>query len=249
MWTPVYEKYKDLFEAAKNMEPLVNEMIHKPMKGKLAQTVCRLLYAAVNTKGAMLTLVFNGFGHDAMKLARSIFEIELNISWLKKYPADIDDYLEYAIIQQKQLYDELDPEQQRQVPPERVAQMMKEYTEALDRFGTGRDKSRPRNEWCRVSLYERAKEVGRLDLYRTFYREASSLHHGDIGGLIGQVDAKTMEVELAPSWNWLETALVSGIGCFIRCLNEFDEIAALNFKDRLENGPNEDYVKALQALQ
>jgi hypothetical protein len=57
--------------------------------------------AAANTHGAVLTLVLNGYGHDAMKLARSLFEIELNILRLKAHPKEIDDFLGYHFIQQK----------------------------------------------------------------------------------------------------------------------------------------------------
>jgi hypothetical protein len=59
--------------------------------------------AAANTHGAILTLVLNGYGHDAMKLARSLFEIELNILRLKAHPDEISDFVDYSIIQQKQL--------------------------------------------------------------------------------------------------------------------------------------------------
>ena len=39
-------------------------------------------------------------------------------------------------------------------------------------------------------------DVKPVSLYKGFYRPASSIHHGDIGGLIGQTDAD-MNVELA----------------------------------------------------
>jgi hypothetical protein len=86
-----------------------------------------------------------------------------------------------------------------------------------------------------------------LPLHRIFYRQASSMHHADIGGLISQVDSD-MNVASAPSWAWLEDALVTGLGSLVRCLNYFDEIAQLGFKERLESGPNEDYVAALKSL-
>ena len=211
--------------------------------------LCAAWYSPPRTPWeALLTLVLNGYGYDAMKLARSIYETELNIVWLKNHPDEIRDFLDYNIIQQKQLYDVMnEEEQQKSVSKERYERMMAEYTEILPRFATGRDKTRPRNEWCRVSIYDRAKEAGQLPLHQIFYRQASSMHHGDIGGLISHLDSN-MHVELAPSWNWLDDALINGLGAFVRCLNYFDEIAQLGFKERLENGPNENYVTALRNL-
>ena len=83
------------------------------LKGDLLQTVRRIIYAVTNTQGVLITLVLNGYGHDAMKLARSIYEAELNIVWLMKHPEDIDDFIDYNVIQQKQEYELLDDEQQR----------------------------------------------------------------------------------------------------------------------------------------
>jgi alanine racemase len=52
--------------------------------------------AASNTHGALLTLVLNGYGHDAMKVARSLFEIEINIIRLKAHPDEIEDFLVFC---------------------------------------------------------------------------------------------------------------------------------------------------------
>lgn len=247
MWQPVHDKYRPFFELATNLQAIVNEMTQRPMSGQLSQIVCRMVLAAANTNGALLTLVLNGFGHDAMKLARSIYETELNIVWLKKHPEDISDFVDYLIIQIKKTYDEMDEEQQKQVSKESYERMITKYNEVLPRFAKPRGKTRPRNEWCRLSIYERAKEAGLLGKHRTFYRWASSMHHGDIGGLNSQADSE-MNAEVAPSWNWLEDALVGGFGSLVRCLGHFDEIAQLGFKKRLEEGPNEDYATALNSL-
>src|SRR5664279_1291724 len=116
--------------------------------------------AASNTYGAILTLVLNGFGNDAMKLARSLFEIELNILRLKNHPDDLRDFLDYHLIQQKQLYDIFTEEQKTNVPPERYQEMMAEYNRVLPRFIKDKATQIPRNEWCRDSLYFRAREAG-----------------------------------------------------------------------------------------
>ena len=176
MWTPVYGKYKLFFDCLLKLAPTTTEMIKTPVQGPLLQVIGRMAAAAANTHGALLTLVLNGYGHDAVKLARSLFEIELNILRLKAHPEELEDFLGYHSIRQKQIYDMFSDEQQKRVPQDRYDRMISDYNSVFERFIGARDKTHPRNEWCRVSRYERAKEAGSqyLDLYKMFYRQASS---------------------------------------------------------------------------
>jgi hypothetical protein len=260
-WTPVYRKYKGFFDCAHRLGPIVSDMIHTPIQGLLLDIVGRMMAAAVNSYGALLTLVLNGYGMDAMKIARSIYETELNILWLKNHPDDLADFLDYNLIQQKQLYDQMDEEQQKTLPKERYEQMIADYNRVLPRFASSRDKNRPRNEWCRVSIYERAKEAERywrqqveddglkdngISLYRSFYRQASSMHHMDIDGTLASMDSD-MNAIMAPSWEYIDDALVAA-SSVIRCASYFDEMAQLGIKDRLDNGPAKDYATACKIL-
>jgi hypothetical protein len=163
MWQPVYSKYKAFFECFK-LQGIVSEMITSPVHGQLPQIIGQMAAAASNTYGAILTLVLNGFGNNAMKLARSLFEIELNILRLKNHPDDLRDFLDH-LIQQKQLYDIFTEEQKTNVPPERYQEMMAEYNRVLPRFIKDKATQIPRNEWCRDSPYFRAREAGAGYLY------------------------------------------------------------------------------------
>jgi hypothetical protein len=260
-WTPVYRKYKGFFDCAHLLAPIVSDMIKIPVEGKLLLITGRLMAAAANSYGALLTLVLNGYGLDAMKIARSIYETELNMLWLKNHPEDLADFLDYNIIQQKQLYDEMTEEQQKAVPKERYKEMMTEYNRVLPRFASGRDKARPRNEWCKVSIYDRAKEAEQqwreqmaadgirdngISLYKTFYRHASSMHHMDIGGVIASLD-EDMNALMAPSWEHLDDALVAARSA-LTCASMYDEMAAFGMAERIRSGPNEAYAAACKAL-
>lgn len=101
--------------------------------------------------------------------------------------------------------------------------MMAEYNRVLPRFSLARGEARARNEWCKVSIYERAKEAKHqwrkqmeadgirdngVSLYKTFYWHASSMHHVDIGGVIASLDEE-MNAIMAPSWEHLGDALVA----------------------------------------
>lgn len=160
MWQPVYNKYKPFFDCAFTLQSIVSEIIMTPIRGQLAQIIGQMSAAASNTYGAMLTLVLNGFGNDAMKLARSLFEIELNIRRLKNHPEELQDFLDYHFIQRKQLYDIFTDEQKKKMPSERHQEMMAEYNRGLPRFIKDKARQIPRSEWCRDSLFVRAKEAG-----------------------------------------------------------------------------------------
>jgi hypothetical protein len=112
MWQPVHDKYSRFFEAAVKIQAVVNEMREQDLTEHLAQVVGRMVFVAVNTYSAVHILVLNGYGPDALRLSRSIFETEVNIVWLKSHPEDLSDFLDYHFIQQKQRYDAMDEEQQ-----------------------------------------------------------------------------------------------------------------------------------------
>jgi hypothetical protein len=104
---------------------------------------CHIAAAAAHSHGALLTLVLNGYGNDAVKIARSIYEAELNILWLKNHPADVEDFVDYNIIQQKQYYDAMDDEQKKAISQERLDELDQEYASVLPRFTSNRNKTRP----------------------------------------------------------------------------------------------------------
>jgi hypothetical protein len=247
MWKPVYSRYKGFFDCAFRLQPMVRDMCNRPVEGHLLHIVGRMAAAAANSYGALLTLALNGYGQDAMKIARSLFEIELNILRLKTHPEELNDFLNFHFIQQKLLYDTFDEEQKQQTTPDQYQRMMDDYNRVLPDFLHDKKNQIPRNEWCKETLYKRAKEAGpeMLFLYRTFYRHASSIHHMDVGGVISTIDSE-MHAYMAPSWEYIEDALVAS-ACVLRIIGYFDEMANLGLKERLE-GPSEAYVKASKAL-
>jgi len=248
MWMPVYETYRPLFDIAARATIAFNQIRKQCTTTEgLPRLVHRMICAVADTNGAVQILVLNGYGHDAMKLTRSLYETELNILWLKEHPEDIRDFVDYQIILRKHAHDTFDEEQRQRLRPGLAEEILSEYKNVLPRFATGRTKDRPRNEWCRVSLHERAKQAGMLELHHTFYRAVSSVHHGDIGGLLLQFDADG-RMDVAPSWRALDSALASGVASFVRCLVYFDEIATLGFKEDLERMTS-DYIAALNTIK
>ena len=77
-----------------------------------------------------------------------------------------------------------------------------------------------------------AQEVGLLSHYKTFYAWASSMQHGDIGGLISQADG--IDVDVAPSMNWVKEALVTGHHAAVDVLDQLNQVAGLEFDKEIQ---------------
>jgi hypothetical protein len=247
MWEPVYAAYGRLLGVGGKALTVFNEMRKHEASFALDEfktAIWCMICAAANTFGAIQTLVLNGYGRDAFKLSRGVYEIELNVVWLKQHPEDVEDFLGFGAIRRKKLLDEMDEEQRKQLPEELHDEILREYAAALPRFAT--KKGTPRREWCRVRTHERAKDAGLLGLHQLYYPYVSSMLHCDADGLTAQTDSAGM-MDMAPSWNDLANALVAGTCSFIRCLSYFDEIAALGFKSRLEELFG-DYAAAVKTI-
>jgi hypothetical protein len=247
MWKPVCDKYQPLFDTAVKGLSICHEIIGQcgftkgvdlvtltgTFTGGVELTVCRMVGASSNTLGALLTLVLNRYGPDALRLSRSIYETELNVFWLKEHPEDIEDFLGYEAIRRKQRFDQLDQARRKLVPEVTSAEIQADYDSIRQRF-VRPGKTKLRHDWCRVTLRDRAAAYeSLLPLHDAYYSLVSSLHHGDALGLAIQLDSEE-KMDTPPSWAHLDTALICGLGSFLRCLAYFDEIARLGFRDRLE---------------
>jgi hypothetical protein len=196
-----------------------------------------------------------------MKIARSLYEAELNIWWLKNHPEDLRNFLDYSRIQRKQLYDAMNEDQRMAMPQKQRNQIMADYKAVLPRFATKSNSNRPRGEWCKESIYKRAKEYehygqqqmeaeglkgNTVSRYNTFYRYTSSMVHLDSGGVLAFLDYDK-KADMAPSWEHLDDALVA-TASVLRCVSYFDEMGKFGMQERLRRGPFEDYVAACKGL-
>lgn len=254
----VHRRFRACFDCAELIAPVVSDILKVSVNDKRLLILKGLVVAAANSYGALLTLALNGYGPDAFKLARGIYESAVNICWLKEHPEEFEDFVDYNIIQWKQLYDGMSQEQRDALSQEHVDTMLADYERVLPRFASSRDKSRPRNEWCRESFWKRAKtaealweeqwranglEGSGVSLYDSFYRHASSVHHMDIGGVIASFDEELTSI-IAPSWEYIEDALLTATGSVIWCISMYCELANLDMADRISRGPASAFVMA-----
>ena len=175
-----------------------------------------------------MVLVLNGYGNDAMKIARGMFEACVTICYLQKHPDEFQDFLDFFWVRQIRALEhlqELDPEAVAALPRE-TAEIRDEFAKSESRFR--RKDGRLRASWCSKDLAARAREVEMFDHYRTFYSWASSMHHVDIGGGVFQEDGN--DTDVAPSKKWIDTALITGHMSVLRTLGAFNEVARLGME-------------------
>ena len=183
-----------------------------------------------NSIGSVSVLVLNGAGVDAMKIARGMFETSVTLGYLRLHREQVEDYLDYNCVIQKQRLDfmkEHEPDRLKRFPAELLQRIEADFATVAPRFQNR--KGKVRSSWSKASIREMTKEVGKEKLYLTFYRFASSIHHGDVGGAFAQTAKLTendvLDVEPVPSDAWLREALLIAHGAVISVLSDYNEIA------------------------
>ena len=232
-WDTAYAEHRAYFDASAPLQQLVNRVRQCPASEPLHKVVRRITILSANSYGALVTLVSNGYGNDAMKIARSIFEADLTAGYLLKHPEEFADYMDYYWVQRKQLYDymlQYSPEQAKAVDPATVEELFRKHAAVALRF-------KGRSGWCRKTMRQVAEDLdeGMDQLYRTFYRWSSAMHHVNISGLAFQFEAETLDVDIAPSEKWLDDALVAGFGSILRLLMRCNRELKLGLEKEIDD--------------
>jgi uncharacterized protein DUF5677 len=193
---------------------------------KIARHLARMTW---NSIGSVSLLALNGSGVDAMKIARGMFETSVTLGYLRVHPEQVDDYLDYHCVIQKQRLDftkEHEPDRLKQLPAQLLQRIEADFARVAPRFQNRKGKLR--TSWSKASIREMARDVGKEKLYLTFYRFASSIHHGDVGGAFAQTatlaEDDVLDVEIVPSDAWLTEALIIAHGAVVSVLGDYNEI-------------------------
>lgn len=239
-WQQAHDKFPMFFRSASVELVLIgNEAftasLSEPLH-KLARHLARMVW---NSLSSILLLALNGCGVDAMKVARGMFETSITLGYLRLHPECVDDYFDYHFIIQKQRSDFMRdhaPEQFARVPSSLLEKIESDFITVAPRFRNRAGKLR--GGWSNVSIREMAKAVGKEGLYLTFYRFASSMHHGDIGGVFAQTqdlqDEDILDVDIVPSDAWLGEALIIAHRALISVLRDYNEITKVGIDKVVE---------------
>lgn len=128
----------------------------------------------------ILVLCENGFGIGGLKVLRCLYERAVTMQYLAKYPERVNDFIDYNAVNLGKFYKHADREfgLQNRVPPERAAEINKEYKDALDAF-----RHRPWSGLNTLDMAEKAvaesedKENSLYGLYGLcFFRPTMHIH-------------------------------------------------------------------------
>jgi hypothetical protein len=227
----VAEKHRVLFEVLSTLHRLQEEILRIPMSGEIG-IIQSILQTIRNSVGAVILLACNGYGADAMKVARGLFEAEVDVSFMVNEPGAIERYVEFNAIDSKKLLDEAGPEELAQMQPGLEDEMRENYRAALSTFTT--QKGKVAVSWTPLSFRERAQRVGADGLYRTFYRWCCWLHHTTPTGLAFHGDGLTGEIAIPPADMWVQQSLEGAAYSLLRALKTYVAYAELPYVEALE---------------
>src|SRR5439155_8972602 len=87
-WQQVHDRFPAAFKSIHDIIPLQQALFLRPISEPLHKVIRHLSKMTVNSIGALTTLVLNGYGNDAMKIARGMFETAVNVCYLQMHPAE-----------------------------------------------------------------------------------------------------------------------------------------------------------------
>ena len=203
-----------------------------PVGEPLHKVVRFMAKIVANDFGGLTILALYGYGMSGAKVARAMFEASVTAAYLAKHPECVDDYIDFHVVSKKKFYEHLlkyDPAAAAAaIGSEKIAAMETEYAQVAHRF------KKHKNSWTAVGIADRAEEVGSGDLYRLVYSTLSGIAHGDIVGMHALATAEGVDVEPAPSEQWIHESLVLGHAAVAKVFHTYNEIAALKMDTPLE---------------
>ena len=223
-----------LVPPAKLFLKIGREVMSVAVSEQLPDLAKQITQSVANSMEAVLLLVSNGCGVDALRLARTMFEAAVVLHYLEGHPELVQDFVDYLWVIRKKHHDyrlTLPPDNVPPVPPQEVAEMETNYKRVKRRFMN--ENGRVRNSWCKANLREMAKEVNAESMYGGLYPFGSSMIHTDILSIVaGAGDSN--DVEPVPSGLNVTLALQKAVVSFAMALTAYDKIAGLGRGDELE---------------
>ena len=190
---------------------------------ELVQVLIALTQICSESMFDVLLLAGNKRGAGAMKIARGMFEVSVISGYLAKNPNEVDDYLNFGVVESWRHLQAVEKNNPGHVPPELMKEAAVEYDRVKPQFSNARGRVQPR--WADKTIRQMAEEVGLLNIYEIAYCAASELHHMPLTGIIGH--------EL----DWLREALDVAHGSLLRTVvslyNVRDETGA-DFRNKLD---------------
>jgi hypothetical protein len=194
-----HSSIKNDSQALLNLVGVSKTILEKRQTHAYERTMRYFAISLVNSSASVAILCDAGFGIDAVKIARGIFETYVTFKYLLVRPEELKDFLDFdAITRYKrlQLWKDKMPAQYAAFSTAKIESVTASYQSNRKRFVR---KDKVRSRWCKHDLAEMARVAGLQFLYDIFYRHASLLHHNDPMGLAVSIDGRTLEIQPGPT--------------------------------------------------
>lgn len=192
-----------------------------------------------NSFGAVVVLVANGYGGDALRVARSMYEGAVIVGYIQKHPEVFDTYYEFHWVLAKRSVDwmtEHAPEELKKLDPKKVKEIEDNFARVKPNYQT--EKGKIRDSWSKTPLRNMAEDIGMADLH-SYYEQASSMHHANVQALSSQLevsaDETIVDFDVAPSDHWAGEALMLAMGSFVQALKGYNALCGKKFDALVED--------------
>jgi hypothetical protein len=216
-WPVVYQKHQKFCDVANGLGPIMDDLFSQAHSETLHK-VCRQLSKMIaNSFSAVLMLGMNGFGHDAIKIARTMFETMVTVAYLLKHPEELEDYMDFHFIvamKRHRYMEKYTPERLKEVTPEAIESTKQGYARVVSRF-TG--KRGVRGRWSKKPFGELCTDLGLKEHHLAFYAMASNFTHADVSGMMAQADPEpgVLDADIAPSERFVDMAFRTAHFAFV----------------------------------
>jgi len=242
----IKSKHKALLSFNEELRILADKMLDRTVKleGPRDMFASFAIGKCYKTHAAILLLCRQGYGEDASVLARSLFDLLINLLYIL---ADKNDerayrYFRYDWVLRKKMFEYakgkpeiIDKIQQRAnnpLPNDVTIKEVEEQTKLVQKMYKYSN-----NGWSDKSLHDMALEVDRIDAYQTVYRLQCQLHHNLSRSVneYAKQEKNGIVFNVGQSENWVEESLVVAFDFFYYIVVAFNSHYKLNLdKEILE---------------
>lgn len=254
----IKSKYKALLSFNQELRNLADKMLDKSQKmvGPRDMFTAFAIGKGYKTHGAVLLLGKQGYGEDASILARSLFDLLINLLYIQ---ADQTDgrayrYFQYDwILRKKMLNYVLKKPDIMEMIEERVDNPKPDDTtlkEVEEQAKLAQQKNNYTEKgWSDKSLHDMAEEVGRSNAYKTIYRLQCQLDHNATRSVneYAKHVRDGIVFEVGQSENWVEESLVIAFDFYYSILVASNSHFKAGFEAEILSLENR-YISELSAI-
>lgn len=216
----IKDNFKQLIAFNYELRTLISDTIdqEKKLTGPKDAIVSFSLGKAFKTQGAILTLCESGYGEDATILVRTLFEIMVNIAYIRLDNTDerAYRYLAYDWVLRKKMFDYASnkPEIVEKFNERKdIVDVKAIIKEVIEQEKIVQDKYKyHHNRWSNDDIARMAELAGRSDAYNTVYRLECQFSHSLVRALNDYTKDSSeggIVFNVGVTKNWVEENLVA----------------------------------------